>query len=410
LTMKRAQEAKARLANNDSSKRSKLRKVSLNRLEASIKQRLENGQILTEDQKYLAGLTQITHVFFYPETNDIVIAGPAEAVVVDPVGRPLGFNTGQCVLELQDLIVALRAYPPSGANVPFIGVSIDPTEQGLQQMQQAAIQAARSIRPNNRNRVATGNRIAASLRNALGLQTVTVRGISPKTHFAQVLVEADYRMKLIGIGLERPPAKIKSYVERANASMIAKNALQRWYFTPNYECVKVSEDELAMELVGEGVKLVGADELVQANGVRVAAGNGNRASKAFVDNFTKEYPNLARRSPVYAQMRNLIDLSIAAAFIQEQNYYDRAGWDMPIFGDEGKLPVERYETPKNVESAVNVVWKGLRLTTPIGGGVEIIPSRALESDRLLADTDAKLQSLHKELAPQVKKTTKWWWD
>ena len=38
----------------------------------------------------------------------------------------------------------------------------------------------------------------------------------PKTHFAQVLVEADYRMKLIGIGLEQPPVRMVSYVDRAN--------------------------------------------------------------------------------------------------------------------------------------------------------------------------------------------------
>lgn len=44
--------------------------------------------------------------------------------------------------------------------------------------------------------------IAAGLKENLGLQVVSIDGISPQTHFAQVLVEADYRMKLIGIGLE----------------------------------------------------------------------------------------------------------------------------------------------------------------------------------------------------------------
>ena len=74
------------------------------------------------------------------------------------------------------------------------------------------------------------------------MQMITVGGVSAKTHFAQVLVEADYRMKLIGIGLEQPPVRLKSYVARANPSQVGRNALQRWYFVPDYQCVRVSED------------------------------------------------------------------------------------------------------------------------------------------------------------------------
>ena len=41
------------------------------------------------------------------------------------------------------------------------------------------------------------------------------------------MVEADYRMKLIGIGLERPPVKMNSWVDLTSASGVAANALQR---------------------------------------------------------------------------------------------------------------------------------------------------------------------------------------
>ncbi len=41
--------------------------------------------------------------------------------------------------------------------------------------------------------------IASGLRNSLGMQTVTLKGVPDNTHFGQVLVEADYRMKLIGL-------------------------------------------------------------------------------------------------------------------------------------------------------------------------------------------------------------------
>ena len=93
--------------------------------------------------------------------------------------------------------------------------------------------------------------------------------------------------------------------------------MQRWYFVPDYQCVRQSDDQLAMELVGDGVKLVGEDEFVTGSGQRkTAAGHGNKASQAFVTGFTKKYPELAERSPVYAELRNLIDLAVAAAYIQ----------------------------------------------------------------------------------------------
>ena len=208
------------------------------------------------------------------------------------------------------------------------------------------------------------------------MQTVSVDGVSPKTHFAQVMVEADYRMKLIGIGLERPPVRLVSYVDRANPAAGFRNALHRWFFVPDYQCVRVSEDSLAMELVGDGVKLVGEDEVghtAAASGMRLPAA-AISASQAFVAGFTKKYPELAERSPVYAELRNLIDLAVAAAYIQQQDYYAKAGWKMAFFGSEQEFPVETYDIPKTVEPAVNAIWRGnayTTLMTPIGGGVQI---------------------------------------
>src|SRR5882672_3323309 len=65
---------------------SKLRKVSLNRLEAVVAGRLAQNAPLTDDIKNLAGLTRVRYVFYYPETKDIVIAGPAEAWGADLSG------------------------------------------------------------------------------------------------------------------------------------------------------------------------------------------------------------------------------------------------------------------------------------------------------------------------------------
>ena len=404
LVKKWQADAKARLP-GDLARPSPLRKVSLNRLEASVAEKLAAGKPLTEEMNCLAGLTRLQYVFYYPETKDIVIAGPAEPFSRDASGRAISVDTGRAVLELQDLIVALRAYHPSGDPTQVISVSIDPTQEGLKRMQQFLVSARRTAGPDD------GPKVAAGLKENLGLQNVTVLGISPETHFAQVLVEADYRMKLIGIGIEKPPVKMASYVDRANPSQVSSNAMQRWYFVPNYECVRVSDDELAMELVGDGVKLVGENEVVLADGTRAGGAKGNKASELYCQAFTEKYPQIASRLAVYGQMRNLIDMSIAAAYIQQQDMYAKSGWKMEVFGDENAYHVEVCETPKTVETACIAIKTGPKsYMTPIGGGVKIETLKALEKGSLLKDEQGKLQAAHQQVKLKDLANGQWWWD
>jgi hypothetical protein len=264
--------------------------------------------------------------------------------------------------------------------------------------------AAKNFDPRNTDKLAAG------MKENLGLQNVTINGVSPKTHFAQVLVEADYRMKLIGIGLETPQAKITSYVSSAKPGATSNNALQRWYFQPNYECVKVTEDHLAMELVGEGVKLSGQSEVVGADGSRGADAGKDPASEKFTSSFTEQYGALAAKVPVYAQMKNLIDLAIAAAFIQEQDYYGKAGWKATVLMDEAKVAVEVFDAPRQVESAVNAIWRGNKLMTPIGGGVNIRPNLALKQENLLQDEQGELKAKRELIKVEGLAEGQWWWD
>ncbi|MEX2168177.1 MAG: DUF1598 domain-containing protein [Pirellulales bacterium] len=404
LTRQRIEEAMGQLDGN-LAEPSKLRKVSLTRLEQAVQQKIAAGSGPDDAMKHLAGLTRIEYVFCYPESGDIVVAGPAEPWGQSLSGRMLGIKSGRPVIELQDLVVAMRAFAPGQAEKPpIIYCSIDPTAEGLARMQQFLKQFGRQANPNQTQF------IVEQLQAQLGPQVITVGGIPASTHFAQVLVEADYRMKLIGIGLEKPPVRLTSYVDRVSPAAVSRNALQRWYFVPDYQCVRVSDDELSMQMVGEGVKLVGEDEVVAQDGGRRTAGKANRASQAFVNGFTKAYPRLAQRVPVYAQLRNCIDLSVAAAYMQQHDFYGQVGWNMELFGNEELFPVETYNAPKQVASAVNSMWKGASLITPIGGGVSIRPSQALQTVNLLRDEAGQIETTRDGVDLSGLDEGQWWWD
>lgn len=403
LARQRRRQAVASLG-RELAKPSELRKVSLNRLEYELAQRLSRGEAPTDAMLHLAGLTQLQYVFYYPESKDIVIAGPAEGFMHDGLGRPVGISSGRSVLQLEDLIVALRAFGPDGKQTGIVGVSIDPTQEGLSRMQQFLQQIGGRAVPSDTNRLVAG------LQQSLGLQTITVNGISPNTHFANVLIEADYRMKLIGIGLEKPPVRIRSYIAGASPSSVSRNALQRWYFVPDYESLKVTDDGNAIELVGEGVRLVGVDELVRADGTRQQTKRADKASRQFVESFTRLYPQLANRMPVYAQLANLIDMLIASAYIQQQDFYGQAEWSMEILGNEQLMPVEIYAAAKQVDTAVNAVWKGNVLMTPIGGGVHINALKAVSATHIQPDEEGTVAAAHDGIDITNLAVGQWWWD
>jgi hypothetical protein len=407
LEKDRIRAAKAKLS-KDINKGSNLRLISLNRLDAAINKLSDKHIAPTDEMLHLAGITRVRYVFYYPETKDVVIGGPAEGWVEDFAGRGIGMESGKPTLELQDLLVALRAYPASGKQTQVIMCSIDPTQEGLAGLQSYLRNVGHTF---------TGaptpefvNQLTEGVRSSMGMHDIKVGGVPAATHFAQVLVEADYRMKLIGIGLEKTPVKMANYVDRANPAQVSSNALQRWFFVPDYHCVRVEADDQAMELEGEGVKLVGEDQVVSREGVRVVSSRSNKASQQFVEAFTKNYAKIAARVPVFAQLRNCIDLAVVAAFLQQHDWYGKSGWSGGSLLSESVVPVETFEVPKHTNSVVNAIFRGASLMTPVGGGVHIEPGQAIRSENLLQDDDGKLAKRHSAIDLSKIAADRWWWD
>lgn len=405
VTMQRLRAAKQSLPQH-LAKPSPLRKISLNRLEAAVAKQVADGGQPSAEMAALAGLTQLEYVFFYPDSGDIVIAGPAEGFAQDALGRLVGVESGKPCLLLDDLIVALRAYSPTGDKTSTISVSIDPTQEGLERMQ-ATLQSFGG----QFGGPADVPRVVNSLRQALGFNEVTITGIPAGTHFAHVLTEADYRMKLIGIGLEAPAVPMATYISKLTVAMTAGNSLVRWYFVPDYEAIAESEDGLAMQLVGQGVKLVGEDELVGRDGSRQTSGRkANGASRVFTSEFTKKFKQIADNSAVYGQLRNLVDMTIAAAYIQDRDLYQQANWNLGIFADEDRLSVVVLPAPQRVETAINAIMMGSRLVTPIGGGVLLQVRHALEQNNIRADVDGKIKTEREQVKLEGLAADQWWWD
>ncbi len=177
--------------------------------------------------------------------------------------------------------------------------------------------------------------------------------------------------------------------------------------------MRVSEDKLAMELVGQGVKLVGEDEVVSSDGARrTSGGNGSKASKQFTSELhARSTKSWLPSAPVYAQLAKPDRPGHRGRLHPPARIFiEKANWPMATLGEEARFAVETYRTPIQVETAVTSVWKGNTLMTPIGGGVTIHAEQALDSQNLLSDEAGKLQGLHKKVDLKHLAPGQWWWD
>ena len=166
---------------------------------------------------------------------------------------------------------------------------------------------------------------------------------------------------------------------------------------------------MALELVGQGVQLQSEDKVIGPDG-RLLNSNArpNKASNLFVSSFTAKYEAIAAAQPVFAQMRSCIDMLVAAAFMQREDFYGRTEWEAATLLSEKQLPTQTLNTPKQAPCAANSLWKGNRLLTPAGGGVSISPHLALLPENILAD-DGSVAKMRTQTGSKIP-ADRWWWD
>jgi hypothetical protein len=391
-------------APRDAARKSAERKISLPRLFQQVLELVAQNKPIPDEMRFLAGLQQLQHVLVYPEEHDLVIAGPADGWRVDDAGRVVGQSNPRPAFQLDDLVVALRAFPPDTPDGKAVGCSINHTPEGIQRLNEFLRSVGGTFRPNQTRELVAG------VRNALGMQTIEVFGIPADTRLGLVLVEADYRMKLIGLGVERSGVRnIPSYVELLRPTTgSGSGTMQRWWFVPQYDAILTTDDALAWEFRGQRVKLLAADDFVKATGQVERGATADPTNKRFAANFTKFYPDLARLNPIFAELQNAVDLLVLASLIEMESLPQKVGWDLAPLLESEKYHVETLVAPKQVESAVNARIVGTRLHTPCGG-VLTEPSSVMSTARRKADVPKQLEELRRTVRSSAK-PDRWWWD
>ena len=337
----------------------KLRGISLKQLEATVAKCRAEGRPLPEEVQFLAGLQRVEYVLVDPEQHDIVLAGPAEGWRMDVLGNVVGATTGRPVVLLDDLNVALRTSESS--RLEAISCSIDPTPEGLQRLQNVL---------SGQRTMGDPQTTLSRIEEALGPQQVSVTGVPSSSHFARVMVAADFRMKRLAMNFQPAPVdSMPSFLHLVGSR--AGNMTPRWWLAPKYEPLVRDAQGLTWQLRGQGVQCLTEEDHFDSTGERQQSVKASPAAQQWADTLTQRYSELADHDSAFGQLRNVMDLAVVAALIDKEQLLSRAGLELPQLLHEVSVAV--YPSPKQVASQASFLKRRGNYTISASGGVQIWP-------------------------------------
>lgn len=405
LRTRLARDPRLSLDDTDSS----LRLISLTRLERALRTRLAAGLPPTDFMEHLGGLRRIDALFVYPETGDLVIAGPAGPWTFDAQGRAVHRVTGAPTLLLDDLVAVLHAVVEGPGS---FGCSIDPLPENLE--------AAQAYLATTR---LTGKRWQEGLRAALGLQQVSIDGLAPDSHAAHVLVTADHHMKLIGMGIEPTVAEVEDVLTRiAKAETRPRDTtVIRWWFEMGYDELASDSAQTAFRWRGSAVKVLSENERLAASGERVRTGLSDDPTRGFAADFTEHFDEIAAKHPIHADLRNIFDLAMVAGLIERFDLHEKVDWNLGCFSQDAggvRYELTKMPVPRTVESVMNVkeierrsAGRRTRETLlGVSGGVQVDVRDQVRQLPVNTDSYGEWSSQRSSGTPQSWNSQQWWWD
>jgi hypothetical protein len=197
--------------------------------------------------------------------------------------------------------------------------------------------------------------------------------VPDSSRFARVLVASDYRMKRYAMDLDKSPVKeLPSFLGMLKSKKSAlNNMLPRWWMACNYEPLAKSEDGLAWELRGPGVKVMTEDDFVEGGKVK-RTGKSSPVAQQWADMLTAKYGELSVKDPVFGELRNVMDLCIITALIEREGMLAKAKLELPnITSAKDGAKIQEFNAPKEVSSQCSVTKSGRDYIITASGGVEI---------------------------------------
>lgn len=271
----------------------------------------------------LCGITRVSGYVLDRSSRDIILVGK-----VDPAYPSL---------RLDDLVVALRNVrldyaTKDGRTYHYSspGCSIDPDPAVIRQLQELGPRSSGEYREGDQNWLIEQWQAVGSQP-----QQVKVVGVPFDTHFAKVMVDADYYMKRLVNGTVVPgvpgfKSLMEMRIEQAEKdfqagerSTLSGPSLNRFWFYPGQTTYEEGNDTVVLKDCM--VKLLTEEEFLTSQGSMQGKGRPSPLAKDFAESFTRCYRDIASKHPIYRELEGMFRFTALAKLIAEKQALSRAG-------------------------------------------------------------------------------------
>ncbi|MFO7889182.1 MAG: DUF1598 domain-containing protein [bacterium] len=285
------------------------RAVSLTRMQQNFKNSREDGRY-SQELEQLGGLKEITGIMFDDSYKDMILIGITDASLP--------------VIYTEDFVVALRnawmKYADLRGNTYYYsspGCSIDPDQQIIQKL---------NIIGNKVLSSTTVEQTKKELQEWHSIcrkpQEIRIMGIPFNSHFAEVIVKADYDMKNIVNGTDSVgipglyslmDMKENQVLEKIqnNEPVSVSLSMNRFWFYPGENMYEESEGVLLIKQCPV--------HLLTENEYHSSGNKVDPLAKKFAHDLTDHYEQLAERRSIYRELHNLFCLVSIAGILEYKN-------------------------------------------------------------------------------------------
>ena len=136
-------------------------------------------------------------------------------------------------------------------------------------------------------------------------------------------------------------------------------------------------------------------------------GKTSSTAQMWADKMTAKYAELSSKEPIFAQLRNCMQLALAATLIVHGDLPAKAGHDFRVLFSKEQLPAEEHLAPRKIDTQVSFIKRGTSWVLSASGGVQIEPvagSAAGPDEPTIASNSGQFKY------PAGTTDSSWWWD
>jgi hypothetical protein len=349
-----------------------LRVLSLRVLQERV-QSCRSAPPCPREVRELGGMTRLVGYVVDADRQDLLLLGTVAE------GAPL---------QLDDLVTGLRSvferYAEQRGNTRYLsapGCTIDPDSAVIRKLQRIGDTL---LTPGQSSQAGE-----AQWRKACEMpQQVRFFGV-PESHFAHVMVTADYDLKRIVDGVTKVPVEgligvtglILNEVQQriaAGEPITAGASMNRFWFTAGVPRFLEAEGIVTIERLP--VELKTEAEFVHANGDVSGRDEEDPTAATFARAFTERYPQVAVQVPIYAELENLYRFVGLLTAMKFRGAHAVAGVNLAVLLDDYQVP--RVAVAPRLPGRSNIArfshredqpggYMELKLLLPSCGGVEM---------------------------------------